>query len=281
MYTKVILDFVDAINHADIDKMIGLMTDDHVFVDSRDNRSTGKDYLKQAWKYYFDLFPDYTIEITGMLQNKSLFCMYGYASGTYKNLKDTENSNYWRIPAAWNALIEDNRIKSWQVYADNGIVFDIVNRNNQHSVTLKRTTSEDNDFQLLVKELDIDLTIRDGDEHVFYAQFNKTDAVKHVVMAYEGQLPVGCGALKEYSSNVMEVKRMFVRPDKRGMGIASGILSELENWSKELGYNKCVLETGKKQPEAIRLYEKNQYIVIPNYGQYEGVENSICFEKEL
>jgi len=133
----------------------------------------------------------------------------------------------------------------------------------------------------LVKELDSDLKIRDGEEHVFYAQFNKTDKINYVVVAYEEDIPVGCGALKEYSTDIMEVKRMFVRIDKRGKGIASRMLHELEIWSKELGYKKCVLETGKKQPEAIRLYEKNQYAIIPNYGQYKGVENSVCFEKEL
>lgn len=145
----------------------------------------------------------------------------------------------------------------------------------------KRTDSNNKDFQYLVKELDMDLKIRDGEEHVFYAQFNKTDKIKHVVVAYDQDMPVGCGALKEYSSDAMEVKRMFVRTNKRGKGIASVILQELETWSRELGYKKCVLETGKKQPEAIRLYEKNHYNIIPNYGQYKHVENSICFEKEL
>ena len=74
---------------------------------------------------------------------------------------------------------------------------------------------------------------------------------------------------------------MFVPESHRNKGIASEILQALEIWSKELGYKKCILETGKKQPEAIRLYEKNQYVIIPNYGPYENVENSICFEKEL
>jgi len=137
------------------------------------------------------------------------------------------------------------------------------------------------DFQELVTELDIDLTIRDGEEHVFYAQFNKTNDIKHAVVVYNGDMPVGCGALKEFSTFTMEVKRMFVRIDKRDKGIASGMLQELETWSRELGYKKCLLETGKKQPEAIHLYEKNHYIRIPNYGQYKGVENSICFEKNL
>ena len=68
---------------------------------------------------------------------------------------------------------------------------------------------------------------------------------------------------------------------KRGEGIATIILKELEVWAAELHYEKCRLETGKKQPEAIELYKKNGYKVIPNYGQYEGVENSVCFEKSL
>ena len=146
---------------------------------------------------------------------------------------------------------------------------------------IKRTNPDNSDFMELVKELDSDLKIRDGEEHVFYAQFNKTDKINYVVVAYDGDIPVGCGALKEYSNGTMEVKRMFVRINKRGKGIASRMLHELEIWSKELGYKKCVLETGNKQPEAIRLYEKNQYAIIPNYGQYKGVENSVCFEKEL
>jgi GNAT superfamily N-acetyltransferase len=74
---------------------------------------------------------------------------------------------------------------------------------------------------------------------------------------------------------------MFVSPGSRNKGIASKILSELENWASELSYTKCVLETGKRQPEAVGLYKKNGYKLIPNYGQYTGVENSVCFEKEL
>ncbi|MDD4968673.1 MAG: GNAT family N-acetyltransferase [Paludibacter sp.] len=145
----------------------------------------------------------------------------------------------------------------------------------------KRTNSDDTDFQKLVTELDKDLKIRDGEEHVFYSQFNKTDKIKHTIVAYDQDLAVGCGALKEYSNDTMEVKRMFVKLNNRNKGIASLILHELENWSKELDYKKCILETGKKQPEAIHLYEKNQYNLIPNYGPYKDVENSVCFEKEL
>lgn len=146
---------------------------------------------------------------------------------------------------------------------------------------IKRTDSDDSDFQKLVVELDKDLAIRDGEDHAFFAQFNKITAIKHVVVAYEAGDAVGCGAIKEYEENIMEVKRMFVPLEKRGKGIASIVLGELENWAKELGYKKCILETGKKQPEAIRLYKKNNYTTIKNYGQYADVESSVCFEKQL
>lgn len=146
---------------------------------------------------------------------------------------------------------------------------------------LKRTNSEDLDFQKLVVDLDKDLAIRDGDEHSFFDQFNKITMIKYVVVVYENEKAVGCGAIKEYDQDTMEVKRMFVPLEKRGKGIASIVLKELEAWAKELGYKKCILETGIKQTEAIRLYKKNNYTIINNYGQYADVESSICFEKHL
>ncbi|MBC7588569.1 MAG: GNAT family N-acetyltransferase [Chitinophagaceae bacterium] len=144
-----------------------------------------------------------------------------------------------------------------------------------------RTNSENKDFQILVRELDADLRIRDGEDHSFYAQFNKIDKIKHVILAYENEMPIGCGAIKEYDVDSMEVKRMYVLPSKRGKGTASKILIELEQWASELNYKKCILETGKKQPEAINLYHKNGYGIIANYGQYEHMENSVCFEKNM
>ena len=144
---------------------------------------------------------------------------------------------------------------------------------------INRTNTDDLDFQELVIELDKDLAIRDGEEHYFYAQFNKISAIKYVVVFYENEIAIGCGAIKEYEEDVMEIKRIFVRLEKRGNGIASIILKELENWTKELGFKKCILETGIKQPEAISLYKKNNFVIIKNYGQYAEVENSVCFEK--
>jgi len=144
-----------------------------------------------------------------------------------------------------------------------------------------RTDSNNQDFIHLVKFLDADLAEKDGSEHAFYAQFNKLDKIKYVIVAYENENALGCGAIKEYAPNIMEVKRMYTTPDSRGKGIATMILSELEKWAAELSYPKCILETGKKQDDAIRLYNRNGYTRIPNYGQYEGMENSLCYEKDL
>ena len=155
-------------------------------------------------------------------------------------------------------------------------------RHKPNQMKLLRTDSANNDFIELAKHLDADLAIRDGDDHPFYDQFNKIDSIKYTVVAYdENDRPVGCGAIKEFEPRVAEVKRMFVPLDDRGKGIAKEILSELETWAKELGNRKCILETGIKQPEAISLYKKSGYKFTDNYGQYEGVENSVCFEKLL
>jgi len=147
-------------------------------------------------------------------------------------------------------------------------------------IKIIRTDSDNRDFIELVKHLDADLAQRDGSEHSFYAQFNKVDKIKHVVVAYENDVPAACGAMKHYSPSAMEIKRMYTLPALRGKGIASAVLKELETWAHELSFEKCVLETGKRQPEAIGLYTKSGYKVIPNYGQYIGIQNSVCFEKE-
>ena len=144
-----------------------------------------------------------------------------------------------------------------------------------------RTDASDPAFRELVAELDKDLAIRDGNDHAFFAQFNKLHDIRHAVVVWHGAEPVGCGAFKPFDGDTVEVKRMYVRPAHRQKGIASQVLRELERWANELGYDRCVLETGQKQPEAIALYTKHGYSIIPNYGQYIGVESSICFEKRV
>ncbi|MEN5232791.1 GNAT family N-acetyltransferase [Sphingobacterium faecium] len=147
--------------------------------------------------------------------------------------------------------------------------------------TLIRTNSDHEDFQKLVQQLDRDLVLKNGDKNDFFAQYNKLDLIRYVVVAYMDKQPVGCGAIKEYEESMMEIKRIFVPIENRGKGIASGILQELQQWAKELGYKKCILETGDQMVEAIGLYKKHAFIIIQNYGQYENITSSICFEKKI
>lgn len=143
-----------------------------------------------------------------------------------------------------------------------------------------RTTSENPDFLQLVKELDCYLAMRNGESDAFFAQFNKVDLLQHVVVVYQDKQVVGCGAMKDQEGK-MELKKMFVQEKFRNQGIASKILKELESWAKEIGYNRTILETGKHMEDAVGLYQKNGYQIIPNYGQYVDVESSVCMEKIL
>lgn len=148
-------------------------------------------------------------------------------------------------------------------------------------LTLKRTNSDNTDFQQLVLMLNKDLEKRNGVVNDFFVQFNKIDEIKNVIIIYENHQAVGCGAMKKYDDNTMEIKRMYVPLENRGKGIATKVLQELEIWAKELGYKKCILETGNKMSEAISLYKKNSFKIISNYGQYVNITDSICFEKTI
>ncbi|MES2851122.1 MAG: GNAT family N-acetyltransferase, partial [Bacteroidota bacterium] len=92
--------------------------------------------------------------------------------------------------------------------------------------TIIRTDSTNKDFIELVKKLDADLAKRDGDEHAFYHQFNKIDMIKEVVVLYEDDTAISCGAIKESMPGGMEVKRMYTVPAARGKGFAGKVLAE-------------------------------------------------------
>lgn len=149
------------------------------------------------------------------------------------------------------------------------------------ALLLVRTDSGNPDFVALVRQLDAELAERDGSDHGFYAQYNTIGALRQVVIAYAGDLPVACGAIRAFAYSAMEIKRMYTLPTFRGQGIAAQVLNELERWAAALSCRKCVLETGIRQPEAIALYRRCGYQQIPNYGPYAGVANSVCFEKVL
>lgn len=148
-------------------------------------------------------------------------------------------------------------------------------------ITIKRTTSDNLHFGALVSQLDAYLKILDGDDHAFYAQFNKTNLLKNAVICFDDNIAIGIGAYKEFEPKVAEIKRMYTLPEYRGKGIASMILHELELWAKEESYTTSILETGFLQVDAIGLYQKLGYTIIENFGQYKGVENSVCMEKKI
>lgn len=148
-------------------------------------------------------------------------------------------------------------------------------------ISILRTDSKHPHFISLVKELDTYLAEIDGNEHSFYSRYNQIDMLNHVIIVYENELPVACGAFKMIDTGIAEVKRMYTLPAQRNDGKASLVLYNLERWASETGFHTLRLETGKRMPDAVAFYQKKDYLIIPNYGQYAGVENSICFEKRL
>jgi putative acetyltransferase len=148
-------------------------------------------------------------------------------------------------------------------------------------ISIIRTQSSNYDFRDLVSQLDKDLYIRYQSIQEVYDEHNKIESIDTVIIAYANGQPIGCGCFREFDSNTVEIKRMFVKSDYRGLGISKLILIDLENWAKDLGFSKAILETGIKQPEAIGLYEKTGYLLVANYGQYKNIRTSVCFEKTL
>lgn len=147
---------------------------------------------------------------------------------------------------------------------------------------IKRTSSDDPDFHILVRRLNAYLLQQYGGLQDFYSQFNKIDNIPNVVIVYCDGVPAGCGCFKYFDDRSVEIKRMYVGEEYRGRGIATRILGELESWAVELGNQELVLEMGNRQPEAASLYKSKGFTVIPNYGQYIGMEEtSICMKKEL
>ena len=135
-------------------------------------------------------------------------------------------------------------------------------------------------FQELVVQLNTDLANRDGKDHPL-SQFNEIIHLKYVVVVYLKNKAVGCGAIAKYDLVATEIKRMYVTPSHRGQQLGEKILSELENWTKELGLSKCILFMGVNQPEAMKLYLRNNFSVIENYGKLKDIPDSICLAKKL
>ena len=148
-------------------------------------------------------------------------------------------------------------------------------------VKIVKTTSENPDFVNLISALDKSLWERYPELKSDYWGNNILEINPNVVILYLEDKPVACGCFKKYDKNTIEIKRMFVSPDVRGIGLAQTILLELEAWAHDLGYSFSVLETLNKQKEAIALYQKTGYAIVENYEPYVGLENSICMRKPI
>ncbi|PKP10058.1 MAG: GNAT family N-acetyltransferase [Bacteroidetes bacterium HGW-Bacteroidetes-4] len=144
----------------------------------------------------------------------------------------------------------------------------------------KRTNSSDPHFQELIRQLDADLTITNGEAQAKFAEFNRVDKVNWVIIAYHKHQPIGCGGFK-INGNRAEIKRMFVNKNYRGQKIGEQILKELESWARQEGIRGTLLETGTNQYEAQNLYKKLGYTIIPNYGPYLNFSDSICMAKDF
>lgn len=121
-------EFVAAINQHDVEKICRLMTEDHTFIDPGGDVLTGADQMKQGWSAYFKMFPDYRIEISDVFVSGETAVLLGMASGTYSTDGILRLENHWEIPAAWKAVVADNKVEVWQVFADNVPILEIVNK---------------------------------------------------------------------------------------------------------------------------------------------------------
>ena len=149
------------------------------------------------------------------------------------------------------------------------------------NIKIIHTESKNADFIKLIKLLDDDLNGRYGELQKQYDKHNKVDYINDVVVIYDDEVPVACGGFKEHDSKSVELKRIFVKKENRRQGLSKKIINELEKLAQTKGYKYAVLETGKKQIEAINLYKNSGYEMIENYEPYVGNENSLCMKKEL
>jgi ketosteroid isomerase-like protein len=115
----VVLEFMDRINGTDVDGLCRLMTEDHVFVDGLGHRFTGREKMRAGWKMYFSWFPDYRVSHEEIFQEHGSVAIFGSASGTFAVNGKLPSENYWKVPAAWKAVVRDGQIAEWRVYCDN------------------------------------------------------------------------------------------------------------------------------------------------------------------
>jgi GNAT superfamily N-acetyltransferase len=148
-------------------------------------------------------------------------------------------------------------------------------------INVVKTTSENPDFISLIETFDTFLWERYPELKNDYWGNNLIEFNPNVLIVYLDNKAVGCGCFKKYNKNTAELKRMFVSPEARGLGLAQLIVKELEIGAKNQGFEIFILETLYKQIEAINLYQKMGFEIVENYEPYVGLTNSICLSKSI
>jgi uncharacterized protein (TIGR02246 family) len=114
--------FLLAINHQDVERLAGLMTPDHRFIDSMGNVTRGRAAVRTGWEKYFAMVPNYSIAVDETLSSGPVVVMLGVAQGTLASegggLPTPPPENLWKIPAVVRAFVEDGKVAEWRVYAD-------------------------------------------------------------------------------------------------------------------------------------------------------------------
>lgn len=146
--------------------------------------------------------------------------------------------------------------------------------------TIVRTNSENPDLLALTNKLDEELCRIYNTNAADFEEYNRITGLATVVLAYENGEPVACGCFKQTGETTIELKRMYVKPEFRGRGIASALVGELEKWAIESGNTVAILETGNRQPGAVAMYEKLGYSIIENSTPHEAGPN-VCMQKKI
>lgn len=145
------------------------------------------------------------------------------------------------------------------------------------------TDGKNADFAALCVLLDENLEIAVGKtvQRAKYAPMNTLEKIEVAVVVYDNGVPVACGGIRPHEDGVLEVKRVFVRPDYRGRGISRHLMEMLEQCAREKNVKALILETNPLLIPACRLYEKLGYSIIDNYGYYADTPESLCMRKVL
>lgn len=146
-----------------------------------------------------------------------------------------------------------------------------------------RTTGKNEDFIENCRLLDLDLDRRVGRKikREKYQKFNQLDEIKEAIVVYDEDKPIGGGAIRKYDDETVELKRVFVHNENQGQGIGSRLVSLLMEWAAELGYRWMILETGELLSESCAVYKKLGFKVIPNYGSYVDMPESLCMGRAI